>query len=202
MMKQGIRKAPFKIFMALFITFIILLTLTWYLFEHHDILFRKVHGQVVQPSFSAALLKMRNERGELLKDNVSTSKEGWTLLYLHPGICNDACQTTLNTLHQIRSKTGEYKERIQPVILTYPNLANDIGIDTMLEQRFPETQHFTINPKRFAKIVQTHIKAPYALESGTIYMIDPLGKVVLSYKPNEKPSAIYKDLRRLIKNTK
>ena len=38
-----------------------------------------------------------------------------------------------------------------------------------------------------------------ALEAGRIYLVDPLGNLMMSYQPEDEPRGMIKDLERLLK---
>lgn len=168
------------------------------------------HGELIKPPFSITLLPLRNERGELLKNQETHAKKNipnrlrtngkWMLVYFNPGLCEASCREGLYNLRQILAATGKNRERVERALLTYPNhQANSAAIQLILSERFPGTRHLTVKEQPFTDVIRKHVPEEYALESGTIYLVDPLGNVMMTFKPGTKREAIFKDLQRLLK---
>jgi hypothetical protein len=188
---------------------IFLLAVVWSLFKYYDVWFGRVkYGFRIQPPFAISLLKLRNGRGELLRNDRGSrhrrlsarlgTNGKWLMLYFHPGVCHQGCQKALHNLRHIREALDQNKQRVQRGILTYPNLANEIGIHMMIEQRYPGTRHFTVSKSRLRRIIEKQVMIHYALMPGALYIVDPKGDFVLCFKPNEKPSQVYHDINVLL----
>ncbi len=199
---------PGIILLILILLFCIPLGIAWLLYKTNDGTGAKLtnRGQLVTPPFSISLLKLRNSKGVLL-DNKLTNRKikpsrekrsngQWLILYLYPGSCDKRCQKGLYNMRQIRLATGKNMDRIERAILTYQN---GTPLPKIMQTEFAGTRHFSINKQQFTKVIQQHVKAPYALQPGTIYLVDPLGNVMMTYKPGAESSAIFKDLKRLLK---
>ena len=216
MTNHGRRQTPSKvrprtIFLILILLFLIPMLIALLMFKGHYIFGRLMnHGQLIKPPFSVALLEFRNDRGELLNNPAAQTKKNkaaqlntngkWLLVYFNPGLCEKDCQKGLNNLQQIRIATGKNRNRIARALLTYPSSpANDVAINLIISERYPGTQYFTTPKKSFATVIRQHINNDYALKSGTIYLIDPRGNVIMTYQPNAKPNGIFKDLERLLR---
>lgn len=188
------RMRPSTIITILALLFLIPIITAWAMFKGNHIFGLMNHGRLIKPPFSASLLKLKNQKGKQIIE------KKWTLVYFNPGLCDKTCQEGLYHLRQIRIATGDNMKRVARVLLTYPSeLANNTSLQLILTERFPGTEHLTVKEQNFADVVRQHVKTDYALESGTIYLIDPQGNVMMTYKPGTKPNSIYKDLKRLLK---
>lgn len=169
---------------------------------HHQLFGRfMTHGEQVKPPFSVSLLQLTNEDGQRLKTPVRSDKNArWTLLYFNPGLCEDACRKGLQDLRKVKTALGKNKESIQPVLLTYPSdLANKVAIKVILSENYPGTRHLTINEKNYTEVIRQHVHEDYAMQAGTIYLVNPQGKVTMTFEPGSKPAGILKDLKGLLK---
>ncbi len=181
---------PFVILLILILLFCIPLSIAWLLYKKHDIKGGSTnHGQLVTPPFSVALLKFRNDN----------AKGKWKILYLYPESCRKDCERGLYNIRQIRTATGKNMNRIERAVITYQNETSDGRLDKVIQTEFKGTHHITTNKDNFAKVIREHVKAPYALKSGTIYIVDPNGNVMMTYKPDADPSSIFNDLQKLLK---
>ena len=187
--KSRVRR-PGIILFILILLFFIPLAIAWFMYRDHDSFGGKPlnHGQLITPPFSITLLKLRKR-----------PHKKWLILYLNPGPCDTRCQKGLYHIRQIRLATGKNRNRVQPAILIYRNKTKDITLQRMLKNEYQETRLFFINKNQFNTVIQRHVKTAYALQPGTIYLVDPLGNVMMSYKPDTNPSDIFKDVQRLLK---
>jgi len=167
------------------------------------------HGQLISPPFSVSLLKLRDNRGDLLDNKLTDRKHKpsldkrsngqWLMLYLHPGPCGKLCQRRLYDMRQIRIATGKDRNRVERAILTYQNDTEAAPLRNIIQPKYSGTRHFTIKKQQFALVIQQHVPASYALQMGVTYLVDPLGNVMMIYKPGASSSAIFKDIQRLLR---
>lgn len=200
--KQGARQGlrPRTILLILVLLFLIPFVIALMMFKGHHILGRLLnHGSLIKPPFSISLLKLRNERGKLLNKRLRKNSK-WMLMYFNPGLCETSCRKGLHNLQLARKATGKNRDRVTRSLLTYPsNPANDFAINIIISENYPGTRHLTIEEKQFTDVVRKHVNKAYALHAGTVYLIDPLGNVIMTYAPNAKPNGIFKDLQRLLR---
>lgn len=208
--KQNKRRSrPLIILSILVLIFVVPFSIALVMYKGHHILGRLINnGELIKPPFSVTLLKLRDEKGKLLNNSTIKNKKSeqpttngkWMLILFNGGLCEKDCQRSLYDLHQIRAATGKNRERIERVLLTYPShKANKVSLNVIISERFPGTQHLTIKEQQFNSVIHQHVKAKYALESGTIYLVDPIGNVIMTYAPGTSPDDIYKDMKRLLK---
>jgi hypothetical protein len=114
----------------------------------------------------------------------------WTFVTVDSGACDDYCQKKLWKMRQVRLTQGKYLERIERVWLV-----ND-------GQSISETVIKEYDGTWIAN-AQDHavLKAfPHRdAQRDHIYLVDPLGNVVLRYPKDADPSRMKKDLQRLLR---
>lgn len=205
--KQTKTKHPAVIIIILMSLFFAPILLAWILFETNNTLGegKTNHGQLIIPSFSIALLTLYNENGQILDNRKflqmpgTTSTNGkWMMLLFITKKCNQLCQQGLYNMRQIRLATGKDMNRIERAILIYKKRQN-IRLKNLIKREYAGTQLFFANKQQLTFIIQKHVKTNYALQNGTLYLVDPLGNVMMSYKPGIKANAIFQDLTRLLK---
>lgn len=111
---------------------------------------------------------------------------GWVLLHALPENCGELCSRDIEGLARIRRALGRDAERVRTVHLS-PVPVDPDGISE-------------IEPGAF-RLWDGSGKLPAQLQdiSGNgIYLIDPLGKIMLYYRPGSDPNDIKHDLERLL----
>ena len=122
----------------------------------------------------------------------------WTMAYLGPGHCNERCRRALYLSRQSRIALNKDMDRVQRVFLVtdsccdrdflkaeHPDLVvvtpgDDVAWRTLLGQ-FPALGDTT------------------AREAGRLWVVDPLGNLVLSYSERSPDKALLTDVRKLLR---
>jgi len=130
-------------------------------------------------------------------------KGKWTLLYVEQGNCRQLCQKRLYDTRQVRLALDRDMNRVQRVF---------IGADDCCDAQFLQQQHpdlITIRATAAAApllaLLPARGTAAAAEDSGAaeapprIYLIDPLGNLMMSYAADAKPKGMLEDLKRLLR---
>lgn len=114
----------------------------------------------------------------------------WTLLLLVNGNrCDESCEKTLIDMRQIRLATGREIDRIERMVLI------DGALPEPLLSAHPGLR--TLN--RQSNIGAAVSSALTSLETDRLYVIDPIGNVILKYSLQPDRKLMLKDIRKLLK---
>lgn len=116
----------------------------------------------------------------------------WILLQVGSGDCDAACQKKLFAMRQLRLIQGREMDRIERVWL----ITDDQPIDTLLLREYDGT--------RFVRVDPTTVRAWLPADAGTrpsdhLYMIDPLGNLMMRFPKDADPNRVKKDIARLLR---
>jgi len=145
---------------------------------------RSNHGTLLEP--------IVNLHDELPDSGLHSRHEGlWLLLFADLEPCADECRERLYTIRQIRKMLGKEMDRVDRVFLhgaTPPDTvflaAEHPGLITTAEADLAGL----LNNKR-----------PSDQPAGGYYLIDPLGNLVLYFRPDIEPSDIVDDIKHLLR---
>ena len=123
----------------------------------------------------------------------------WTLLYIGDGDCDETCFGNLYKMRQIRIAQNENMKRVQTLFLLQGG-----GVPQALAARLQKDyRDLTVVPVSAAQAQQI---APFFLIDGVgmagaerVYIIDPLGNLMMYYRPDADPGGMLDDLRKLLK---
>ena len=121
---------------------------------------------------------------------LSELKGKWILLQLDESGCAAACSAKLYNMRQVRLAQGRDMERIERVWL----ILDEAPLQTQLMREYDGT--------RMLRAAGSPLIAefpPAGEVRDHIYLIDPLGNLMLRFPKNADPSKIVKDLVRLLK---
>jgi hypothetical protein len=116
----------------------------------------------------------------------------WVMLQVSASDCEKACQNTLLNMRQLWLMQGKDRDRIERVAL----MTGNNPLETSLLKIYDGT-HFLPSS---AKTLETRLPA----EEGStiydrIYLIDPLGNLMMRYSADADPNKIKKDITKLLK---
>jgi cytochrome oxidase Cu insertion factor (SCO1/SenC/PrrC family) len=127
-------------------------------------------------------------------------KGRWTFLYVGSGRCAAACQSRLYDTRQVRIALDRDMKRVQRVFIA------DAGC---CDPQFLRDQHPDIVAVRASAEAAPLLallegsgpggpeRLPFA--ESRVYVIDPLGNLMMSYAPNAKAKGMLEDMKRLLR---
>lgn len=119
-------------------------------------------------------------------------KGKWIMLQVAGGDCQDACRKRLHDMRQLRLAQGKDMDRIERVWL----VTDDQPLETMLMREYDGTRMLRVK----ADAVGRWLPAEQgARPEDHIYMIDPLGNLMMRFPRDADPNKIKKDLAKLLK---
>jgi cytochrome oxidase Cu insertion factor (SCO1/SenC/PrrC family) len=119
-------------------------------------------------------------------------KGKWVMLMAAPGACLDACRKQLFAMRQLRTMQGKEMARIERVWL----ITDQEPLDTMVIREFDGTHMLRADGKAVANWLPAD---PGTSAADHIYMIDPLGHLMMRFPKDPEPRKVYKDIYKLLK---
>ena len=119
-------------------------------------------------------------------------KGKWIMLQVEPGDCPQACKDQLVKVRQLRLMQGKGMERIERVWLITDNAPLDIELMKV------------IDGVRMLRVKPEVVKAWLPVEPGGdvtdhLYLIDPLGNLMMRFPKDAEPNKVTKDIGKLLK---
>ena len=138
-------------------------------------------------------------RGEDEKITLDSIKGSWNIFYFSGSDCNQVCMDTLSKIHQARFGQGKEMRRVK---LNYINIdTNPLSektkeyVGTMREINTIHGDADAVN--NILSQFESTGKSP--LEPGRIYIIDPIGNIMMTYTQEFVVRDLLKDMERLLK---
>ena len=142
------------------------------------------HGQLLEPIINI---------GETLPDaSINEYNQGhWLLVYSNPGACDEACEYSLITLRQSRLMLGKEMDRVLRVFLHGESPPDTVSLDD---------EHVGLISQSDTSLSGLlEEQRPAELPAGGYFLIDPLGNLVMYFRPDLDPKDMVEDIKRLLK---
>ena len=145
-------------------------------------------GELVQPArpLPAAALPLATG-GET---NAQVLRGKWTIVYVKQGACVENCMRHLYDTRQVRTALDREMNRVQRMFIT------DAGCCELqkLHAMHPDLIVVSNGPA-----VQPLLELLPATDSERIYLVDPLGNLMMFYEHDSKPKGMLEDIKRLLR---
>ncbi|HEY5799265.1 MAG TPA: cytochrome C oxidase subunit I [Burkholderiaceae bacterium] len=123
---------------------------------------------------------------------VDAYKGKWLLLTADTGACLEPCRKKLFEMRQLRLAQGKHMDRVERVWL----IVDKEPLDTVLMREYDGTRMLRVSPEQLKLWLPT--------EAGTqvtdhMYVVDPLGNLMMRFPKDADPNKIKKDLGKLLR---
>jgi cytochrome oxidase Cu insertion factor (SCO1/SenC/PrrC family) len=149
-------------------------------------------GELIQPARPLPMLAL-----PLLSTGETSAqflKGKWTFLYLQHGLCDDECRRHLYDTRQVRLALDREMNRVQRVF---------IGDDNCCDLQELKAAHPDLIALRASPADEPLLdllpNASGAVNAHRVYLIDPLGNLMMFYTPEAKPKGMLDDMKRLLR---
>ncbi|HEU4817393.1 cytochrome C oxidase subunit I [Janthinobacterium sp.] len=119
-------------------------------------------------------------------------KGKWVLLQTGPSDCQEACKKQLFDMQQLRLMQGKERERLERVWL----VTDGQPLDTLVMREFDGTSMLRVNNDALKAWLPVE---PGGKTSDHLYLIDPLGNLMMRFPKDADPNKIKKDIAKLLK---
>jgi cytochrome oxidase Cu insertion factor (SCO1/SenC/PrrC family) len=176
-----VSRAKLILIFSLFALPVLASYLTYYLWQPSG---RKNYGELIA---QVSLKDGRDQAGQII--SAQDFREKWTLVYVGGGTCDKRCESLLYYMRQIRSAQGPERDRINRLWM-------------VTDGKDPAAALLAQHPG--LRVVRTQDQVFLAQFAGAefgshVYLVDPLGNLMMRFPANPDPSRMIKDLKQLLK---
>ena len=160
------------------------------------------HGDLAEPPVplpDVALPRADAARPEVADTPPTVFKGKWTLLYLGAGGCSAGCRTDLYNTRQVRAALGHDRERVQRVFLAEGACCDFEWLrvqqpDLITVRAGAETAPLVAILERAGRDA-----AADGATADRVYLVDPLGNLMMSYALDARPKGMLEDIKKLLR---
>lgn len=153
---------------------------------------RTNYGELIEPQRPLPELKLAHLDGRAF--DASRWRGKWVMVQVDSGDCDAECVAKLYAMRQVRSTTGKDRERIERVWL----LSDRAPLSTVLMREYDGTDLVRADAAELEKFLALPMGAQPRL-ADHIWLIDPLGNLMLRWPKDADPNRMKHDVTRLLK---
>jgi len=146
------------------------------------------HGELVTPLRPLPDVTLQ-DAGGIARSHVFLGK--WTLVYVGNGTCDANCRTTLVFMRQTRLSLNNEMTRVQRVLL---------ATNECCDRAYLSGDHAGLLALDASQAVAQPLLAQFRPDgrAQTLYVVDPLGNLMMRYDARLPPKGLLEDLKRLL----
>lgn len=158
------------------------------------------NGELINPAVPLTDFTLV-ERGQDAPFELDDVRGQWTILYVPSvdgaNVCDAACQETLIQIRQARLALNHRMERVQRVLLL--DQTDVLSAEALAEQ--VGVRIVGGDENSVAQLVDQITAAQSGMDAkqNLIFLIDPLGNLMMRYTSDQLPKPLFKDLKHLLK---
>lgn len=153
------------------------------------------HGELVQPPQPLPESDLPSDAEQPLSGSVFKGK--WTLVYIGSGDCDARCREALTLIRQTRLALNDDLPRVQRVFLSTQACCDHDYLRTEHEGLLIGSLEGEAGAA-YRETFQNAIAEPIET-AGRIYIVDPLGNLMMSYPRDSEPKGLLTDMKKLLK---
>jgi cytochrome oxidase Cu insertion factor (SCO1/SenC/PrrC family) len=148
------------------------------------------HGVLITPARALPRAPLAAPEGDAA--DAAPFGQQWSLVYIDGGACAAACRQALYLMRQTRLALNSDRTRVVRVLL----VSGACGDCAALSREDPGLELFDANGAAGAALLR---EFPAAAREQTVFVVDPLGNLMMSYDAREDPHGLLQDLKKLLK---
>jgi hypothetical protein len=152
-------------------------------------------GDLIDPARPLAAMALTTADGTQTQPDFLRGK--WSLVYVGDGLCDDRCRKALYLTRQSRIALNKDMDRVQRVFLVTGRCC-DRGF---LAEEHPDLVVARVDDDAAAALLEpfpTYGGVPLA-DAGRIFIVDPLGNLLMSYAATAPDKALLTDMKKLLR---
>ena len=126
----------------------------------------------------------------------------WTLLYIGDSDCDEVCNKNLYNMRQVNIAQNENMKRVQRLYLVRGEALSG-ALGELLGKEYPKMEVALFPDMQAQQLAPDFVIDDVSMEGAErVYIIDPLGNLMMYYPADTDPGGMLKDLKKLLKYSK
>ena len=152
----------------------------------------KSYGNLIQPPKSLQIPVLIDVQGKAFKPE--QWNKIWSIVTVDSTGCAAQCAERVHMLKQVHTSMNKEIDRVQRVLLVPTGMKSEVS--TELQKKYPDLIILAGTDEGSVKF-----SAEFDVNKGNVFLVDPLGNLMMSYPDKFDPKGLYSDLKRLLKNS-
>lgn len=182
-------RKPYALWVLIFIFFVPMIVAYGYFFLG-DQFSTGNHGELINPVVQVEQLHLKDQQGQ----NKLFEEAKWVMIFIADKDCDAVCNKNLYNMRQINIALGKNAHRFQHMVIHLEAMGPEFS--QLVSAEHPNALHAYGSRDIISR---TLLSSQESMDSNAIYIMDPLGNIMMRFASDVSPKLILKDLNRLLK---
>lgn len=156
----------------------------------------KSYGHLIQPPKSLQIPLLTDVQGKVFKPE--QWHKIWNIVTLDNTGCAEPCAERIHMLKQVHTSMNKEINRVQRVLLVTADISAEAYSET--QKKYPDLI-ILLGANTETKKFADEFEANKGSATSNVFLVDPLGNLMMSYPDKFDPKSLRSDLTRLLKNS-
>ncbi|MBT8438730.1 MAG: SCO family protein [Gammaproteobacteria bacterium] len=150
-------------------------------------------GELLNPIIDVESFALTDDDNQSMsRDEITNHK--WHMVYFAGASCDDACNQILYNMRQINIAVGKNANRLRRLLVHLEKPGQEF--QALIAKEYPDAEHANANAATIAAALQ-EVGAEF--RSNEVYIMDPLGNIMLRFTQDQPYKDLLHDLNKLFK---
>ena len=154
-------------------------------------------GELIDPPRPLVNVQMISVDGNNV--DLATLFGRWTYVFFVEAVCDQSCKQLTDAIERVRLSQGKNEKRVRLMVITL----NPDSLSSLEEIRLimPKTIVLGVSASRKEQLLrQFMLQGGESMpQSGSVFLVDPRGNLMMNYPANTDPTDLRKDISRLLR---
>ena len=150
-------------------------------------------GELLAPIIDVESFALSDDSNNHM-DRDAITEHKWHMIYFVGSSCDDACNQTLYNMRQINIAAGKNANRLQRLLVHLETPGEEF--QALITKEYPQARHVNASSESIAAALQ---EVGPQFRANEIYIMDPLGNIMLRFTQDQSYKDILHDLNKLFK---
>ena len=153
------------------------------------------YGELIKPPLTLKLPVLHDAQGKPF--GAEQWQKKWSIVMVDAAGCMESCQAQAHMLKQVHASLGKEIHRVQRILLMPAEIKGEAL--SSLQKKYPDLILLVgANAETVEFAGEFNVTGQSAER---VYLVDPLGNLMMAYSENLDPKGLRSDLMRLLKNS-
>ncbi len=154
------------------------------------------HGEILDPIVHIRDFRLQDENHNPVPEEELTYK--WRFISFLDAQCDEACARRLHDSRQLHKALGKDQHRVIRMFVHFA--PPDEALRSLIEKQHPDVVHVYGDDKIIANVIRAgDEQTRKALHQNIIYIMDPIGNVMMRFTQDQPKKDFLYDIRKLLK---
>jgi len=154
-------------------------------------------GELIDPPRPLVNVQMISADGNNV--DLATLFGRWTYVFFVEAGCDESCKQLADAIERVRLSQGKNEKRVRLMVVTL----NPDSLSSLEEIRLimPKTIVLGVSASKKKQLLrQFMLQGGESMpQSGSVFLVDPMGNLMMNYPANTDPTDLRKDISRLLR---